>query len=578
MASVVHSGRVPRAARDRSCLFAALFLIVLVAHVGFIQGPHFALFHLRAQDLPVILGAGGLFLGLFALRPTIALPSVVLTRRKIALILGAVALALWGLTYALMGNFPISRDEHMVIFDMAVFAQGQAATPLDPSWRIYATDLVPAFLLNEDHPSALVSSYLPMNALLRLTFAQLMDPALFNPLLFAVGGMALFDIARRQFGDDHETILVTMILYLLSMQVLVNAMTTYAMTGHLALNLVWLAAFLRGGRWHLVAIAVGFVATGLHQLAFHPLFVAPFLLHRLLQGDRKLVAGYTLAYAVICAAWVAYPMVAGTLTGTSSTPGGSHTSFAERMLPLLLDRNPVTVPLMVMNVLRFFSWQHLALLPLALSALPLCRVRRSLTLPLFGGIALTLAVFALVLPYQGHGWGYRYLHGYIGSFALLGGFGYQRLRQEERGFAGALVVVTSLATIAAMAWLTTRVHAFVAPHVALEKLVAAVDADMVVIDTEAPSATLDGKWTANAVDFGRNRPDLANRPLRLSSYNMTADKVAALCARGTIAFIDRAAQKRVGFGLNQPTSSPRFEAIEASIRDEARRGRCQTVG
>jgi len=43
---------------------------------------------------------------------------------------------------------------------------------------------------------------------------------------------------------------------------------------------------------------------------------------------------------------------------------------------------------------------------------------------LVAGLVLTLLAMFMLLPYQGHGWGYRYLHGLIGSAALLGGYGW----------------------------------------------------------------------------------------------------------------------------------------------------------
>ena len=72
---------------------------------------------------------------------------------------------------------------------------------------------------------------------------------------------------------------VAAVLLATSSQFLLTAMTPYSMTAHLALNLAWLWLFLRGGVvGHSLAIAVGALACGLHQLVFHPLFVAPFAL------------------------------------------------------------------------------------------------------------------------------------------------------------------------------------------------------------------------------------------------------------------------------------------------------------
>jgi hypothetical protein len=36
----------------------------------------------------------------------------------------------------------------------------------------------------------------------------------------------------------------------------------------------------------------------------------------------------------------------------------------------------------------------------------------------------------ILLPYQGHGWGYRYLHGLIGSLSLLAGYGWIALSER----------------------------------------------------------------------------------------------------------------------------------------------------
>jgi zinc transporter ZupT len=136
----------------------------------------------------------------------------------------------WGAN-ALLDDFPISRDEVMVAFDMAVYGKGRLAAPVAAQWRDYAEALVPAFLLNGFEPTGLVSAYLPVNALLRLGCSYVADPILLNPLLAFAGGIALYDIARRQFVDDARALCVTLLVYTLSSQMLINAMTMYAMTG-----------------------------------------------------------------------------------------------------------------------------------------------------------------------------------------------------------------------------------------------------------------------------------------------------------------------------------------------------------
>ncbi|MDQ6702482.1 MAG: hypothetical protein M3Z96_04935, partial [Pseudomonadota bacterium] len=54
------------------------------------------------------------------------------------------------------------------------------------------------------------------------------------------------------------------------------------------------------------AIAVGFLASGLHQLIFHPLFVAPFIVRLWASGRRPLALVYIVGYSFICLFWISY--------------------------------------------------------------------------------------------------------------------------------------------------------------------------------------------------------------------------------------------------------------------------------
>ncbi|HYX46046.1 MAG TPA: hypothetical protein VE820_04400, partial [Sphingomicrobium sp.] len=281
---------VELAAWSRWTIVCGALLALLTWWATSLRAPVMALSLVQTQDVPVLVVASAAFVLVALWRPRWSLPSR-LPSPWVLLAAGFVLCALlaWG-SYALMGNFPLSRDEHMVVFDMAIFGSGRLAMPIAPEWRNYALALVPRFLLNSNHPVGFVSSYLPVNAMLRLAFSKVADPAWYNPVLVLLGGVALLDIAKRAFGLRGQTRVVVLLVYALSTQMLVNAMTDFSMTGHLALNLIWLAAFLRGGKlWNSVAIVTGFLAVGLHQLVFHPLFVAPFLLWKLREGEWKIV-------------------------------------------------------------------------------------------------------------------------------------------------------------------------------------------------------------------------------------------------------------------------------------------------
>jgi hypothetical protein len=471
-------------------------------------------------------------------------------------------------TYSLMGNFPLSADERMVVFDMAVFDRMHLAAPLAATWQPYAKALVPAFLLNENMPIGLVSAYLPMNALLRLAFSKFADPVLLNPLLALAGGAALLHIARRTFGRDDPACWVVLLIYGLSAQILVTAMTVYSMTAHMALNLIWLAAFLRGGRLgHSIAILTGFVATGLHQLAFHPFFVAPFLLWRLTRREWKLVLLYGVAYSAIILWWAYYPVLAAheVANGLEQSP---NSSLMVRISTAFAQRKGNTVVNAFLNLLRFIAWQDIALLPLLSAAVAVAVRDRGLPAVLLFGIALWIAFVTVTIPWQGHGWGYRYLHPYLGSFALLAGYGYRELRaaigRRADGFVLTLSGVTSLLTIPL---LFTAAHRFIEPYLAVERLITTQRTPMVLVDTYL-LPTNDGRWGGNAIEDVRNLPDLSNRPLRFSSLGMTPELLAGLCRRGKVTLVTRADQRRVGLALSTSENSPLFRELVHSVQEK----------
>jgi hypothetical protein len=516
-------------------------------------------FYFRTQDRYLIVVFIVALIVLTYRAPRWTIPDFTLRRWHVFVVAAAMALLLWWGTYALMANYALTRDEDMVLFDMAIFAKGHLLEPLAEVWRGNPKALVPDFLLDVPGSVAVVSGYLPGNAMLRLAFSKVADPASMNPLLAGIGGIALFDVAQRLFGADRRAVLVTMVLYICSAQLLVTAMTVYAMTGHTALNLVWLALFLRGGKvGHAAALAVGFVTMGLHQVVFHPLFAAPFLLWML--GGRRfgLFALYATFYAIAGIFWMTYPVLAIHSAGIAASGGaGDGVSFLrDRVWPLLVERDPGTFGLMSLNLFRLVIWQHLALIPLLLAARPLIRRNQGIAAPLAGGIVLTVVFCGFILPLQGHGWGYRYLAGFIGSFALLGGLGYQRWAASDRSSADGVFVSLTVLTMVFMVLTVAGAQRFVAPYARLDRLIAGIStAEMVLVDTEMPKM---------AIDQVRNAPDFSNRPQRLSSQALDSAALARLCARGTIALITRRDMHSVGFAQQFSERSPVFEAKVAS--------------
>ena len=558
------SAVAPQSVIARCCrlvLFGLLGLVVLAV----LPGPVMAITRhfMWTQDLPVI---ALLIAALLALRGVtwdgFGLPA---SGRTLAALAALTVLLCWAGAHWLMADFALSRDELMVDFDWPALASGQLAQPLDPFWRPFSAALLPDFLLDVPGHAALVSGYLPVNALLHGAFGAVFDPALYNPLLAALGAAGLWSICGRLFAGDRTTRGMVMLLYFTSAQVLIGAMTRYAMTGHLALNLVWLACFLRGGKaGHAGAIGAGFLATGLHQLAFHPVFAAPFLAQRLWRREWGLSALYALAYALILLFWLAWPQLVTAhlgLSGASGHPAGSGglgDFFTTRVAPLLLNHNPATAQLMASNLLRFAAWQNLALLPLLVAAWPALRGAEGIARPLAAGLLLTTLMMTLVLPYQGHGWGYRYLHGLIGSAVLLAGYGWQRLMRADAKAGARGVAALTCATLPAVLYLALRANLFVAPYAQIDQRIGAIDADLVVIDTD---------WPSYARDLVRNRADLSNRPLRLDAQPLNASDLAALCRKGSIAFVSRETMPAIRLLESKTENRMAFAALIAAAQD-----------
>lgn len=552
-----------KAAR-RSFLLCITFMTWLLILLMSIDDPSITGFYFVTQDMWVCLLLTACYIVAILRPPGLAFTPPPPGRRLVWLAAAALVLLLWLGTHAVMLDYPLTRDEHMAVFDSYIYGHLRLAWPLAPEWRPFSLSLVPAFLLDVPGHALLVSAYGPVNAMFRAAFGAVLDPALMNPLLAGIGLIALYRIAARLFPHSPGAVWTTLIGYVLSAQILVNAMTTYAMTAHLALNLVWLALYLHDRRWsHGVAMAIGVLAIGLHQIIFHPLFAGPFILVLLARRRWGLFALYAAVYGAALLFWMKYPaivMAMGGITPEMGSGAGAGGFLAERIMPLLVKRDPFTFPLMLFNLSRLAAWSPVFLLPLVVMSWSAVKGNRGIALPLFSGVLLTLVAMAVILPMQGHGWGYRYLHPVMGNFLLLAGYGYQRWSAQNASRANGTVLLGSAVTLLLIIpFLLVTSHRFIADYVNLLALVNRQDTDMVIIDTEKPSF---------AIDIVRNLPDLTNRPLLLSSREMSEAQVSALCQRGSIALVTRKDFHRIGVALGLPVESPAFERLTRPLQGQ----------
>jgi hypothetical protein len=465
-------------------------------------------------------------------------------------------------------NYNLSRDEQMADFDAYIFAHGKLFWPLPKFWQIHALALNQNFMLDIGNHEAWISGYLPINAALRAITSFLVPSSFTSPGLVALGAISLWRIAKHLWPDSPSTPGVALILYAGSAQVIANGMTAYAISGHLALNLIWLDLFLLNRRWsHLGALVVGFLATGLHQPLFHPLFVLPFLEMLYLQRRWRVLAFYLTGYLVIGAFWFVWPQwisshgLARIATLAPGTPN-YFLRWVQAAQPMGLE----AIWLTALNLLRFVTWQHLLLLPLLAVG-----VRTSWRQALFPraiakSFLLPVVVMLILLPYQGHGWGYRYVHGVIGNGCLLACYGWVTLEANGLSLRRALVLTTAATFLIVMPVRGAMIHHMVSSFAGVSRAIAQIPAHFAIVENNAAPF---------ADDVVLNQPDLSNRPIRLMASELSASDIPDVCAHGSIAFVEAPALMPITnfFGTIQiPVSQHILDLMQV-----AKQARCDAV-
>jgi hypothetical protein len=175
----------------------------------------------------------------------------------IVLFIGAIGASL------VFGNYHLSRDEFLAEFDASVFREGKLIAAVQPEWQSFASALSPRFMLPVVEDGGFISTYLPVNAAFRAIISLIANPNWTSPLLAACAILATFGAARRLWPSRPDAALISALLVATSSQVLMTAMTSYAMTAHLALNMIWLWLFLHDSKkGHIAALFVGFFRLG----------------------------------------------------------------------------------------------------------------------------------------------------------------------------------------------------------------------------------------------------------------------------------------------------------------------------
>jgi hypothetical protein len=554
---------------------SAVLLALLAVGAVLAPLPTLSIYFFQRQDAPVIAGtivlygALSFWRGGFAERPNAAL----LHDRMLALRVAVLGLALMiiGVVghHVVMWGYAFSRDEQMTLFDADVYRTGHFVARLPAEWRHYAPALNTLFMPEAVKGVGAISIYRPGNAMWHALAGLVADPTWANPLLSALSLVATWRVARRVMPGDTGSQWIAVLLFATSTQVMAMSMTTYAMTGRLALGMIWLALFLRD-RWpsHLAAMAVAFVATGWQQPIYFPFFAGPFLYFSLVHKRRW---GWSAAYAAVFGAslvfWSRFSGFAIRELGVVAKPSDVDGFLLTRMWWALSDISPAYLWNQCANLVRFFAWENLLLLPLLVAGVRVAvRSKDPRLWGMIGSIVALIVMKTILRPYQGHGWGYRYMHGVIGIACILAAMGWRDLR--DRGLIGKkhLAVATGAGLILFTPFLMWQSHRFAGEFARVDRAILASPAKIAIVDDGVPEFT---------GDLVYNPPVLGQRPVRLLASKLDPADMRDLCRRGPIGFVGAAQLAGITRELGYPDAGAQQQLLP--LRRASQAAHCRVV-
>jgi hypothetical protein len=255
---------------------------------------------------------------------------------------------------------------------------------------------------------------------------------------------------------------------------------------------------------------------------------------------------FAIGYGAIGLFWLSWPKwTLALVAGPGSVIAASGVDFFSRLM-LVLASNESNLGMMAANLLRFVAWQHVLLMPMLVFALGALRHNR-MALALFAGPAATILIIALILPWQGYGFGYRYLHGQLAGIVLLAGFGWQKMREQLPAAHTKLALATAASLAMVIPFQALLINRIYAAYADADRTIAKAGTDYFLVDNYAG-------YVADILVI--NRPDLANRPLRLMAIAVPDPAVLArrICKPGaSLALGSNAFYRRIDGAYTLPS-------------------------
>jgi hypothetical protein len=538
-------------------LIHSALLIMIMGVAAVLSRDSLTGFFFFRQDLPVGILAVALFIFLAVSRPktigslnAVPAPWLLLVFGGCLLIFGG-----WAGHYLVMNGYALSRDEQMTLHDAAIFANGQFATSLPDSWHQMAAVLNRNFISDAYGANWTVSGYRPVNALYYMVMSYVGSVHLAAPIMSVTGLIATSRVVKRIWPDDYQVQMLSILFYICSVQIWAASMTSYAMNTLLALNMIWLAFFLRrDAMGYGISLFVGFLAVGIHQVPYHPMFAAPFI--ALLLIERRwfrafLYAGSYLAFILF---WTQYEDFAAIVMGIGPIDKGTESITSTMLSYASSEKMLAALSFTAANLFRYFAWQHLLMLPLLLVAGKVAvRDRNWLLMAMIAAFLLPPLIKLIQVPYQGHGWGYRYVHGAIGLTCILAAVGWRELSRQGLSNSRGLALATALTVCVVFPWQLSNAYRFSAGYAQVDRQLSAIKSDFVIVDSRA---------TPFGDDLVNNRADLGNRPLRLMAAHILPSYVSELCRRGSISLFSTQKLEIINRHWGMTTErTPEYQAV-----------------
>jgi len=318
-------------------------------------------------------------------------------------------------------NHALCMDEYTMLFQAKAFAAGRLTGNFPPELLPH---LIPrgfqgTFFTVARDTGAVASHYWPGFALLLTPFAWAGIPWAANPLLGALSLVAVHRLALRVTGSTHAA--AWALAFTVASPVFVaSSISYYSMQAHFLLNAVYAVLLLQPSLVRAMAAGlIGSFALSLHQPVPHMLFAIPFMLWLAFRGGSwkvllVLLASYLPLGFLLGIGWRLFldgmllPVAASEAAYVSALTGLEM--FIRGVLGAFSPANLSLFEVRAAWLSKVWTWAAAGLIVVAMLGYFRTRTRADIQI-LTAALFLTFLGFSFVPFDQGHGWGFRYLHG-----------------------------------------------------------------------------------------------------------------------------------------------------------------------